>query len=168
MTGRVRSVASDVEVVHHVARDAERLEHVATELGAGRQDHDAGGVARQPQLGGRAQHAFGVDAENSASQNLAAVGHLGSQRGERHQVASRHVERSAPHVAFGAVTGIHPHAVHLRRIGVALRSQHLRHDDTGDRRADDFHRFHLHAERGHQVAELLVGESLEVAIFGEP
>ena len=45
-------------------------------------------------------------------------------------VAGRHVERAAPHVALDAVAGVDEHPVDLGRVGVALGAQHSRGDDA--------------------------------------
>ena len=66
-------------------------------------------VVAEAELARRAQHPLGVDAEDAALGDRAAVGHLGAEDGERHDVAGREVERAAPDVALAAVAGVDPH-----------------------------------------------------------
>ena len=77
-------------------------------------------VVAEAELARRAQHAVALDAEDRLRLDHAPVGHRRAGRGQRDDVAGRHVERAAPHVALDAVAGVDVHAVHLGRVGMAL------------------------------------------------
>ena len=128
----VGAVARDVDVEDDVVAPAERLAVRHAERGVGRQHEDARVVVAEPELARRAEHPVGVDAEDRPAGDRAAVGHLGAERGERHDVAGREVERAAPHVALAPVAGVDPHALHLGRVRVALGAHDARGDDAGD------------------------------------
>ena len=132
MPGAVGAVAGDIQIEHDVALHAERFEHVATQLSSRRQNQNTRGIRGNTQFGARAQHAFGVNAQNATFENLATIRHRGAQRGERHQVASVHVERPAPHMALDTIASIHPHTVHLGGVSMTFGAQHLGHHHTVD------------------------------------
>jgi hypothetical protein len=72
-------------------------------------------------------------------------------------------------VPLHAVAGVDEHAVHLRRIGVALGTKHLGRDHTGDAGADVLHLLHLHTERSQHGSERvgIVADRGEVVEPGE-
>ena len=129
----VRAVPGDVGIDQHVRTQPERVAVRHAERGAGGQDGDPGVVVAEPELTGRAQHALGVDAENAAPFDRAAVRHRGAERGEGHDVVGLHVERAAPHMAFHPVAGVDVDAVHLRRIGMLFEPHDPGRDDAVDR-----------------------------------
>ena len=116
----VGSVAGDVDVEHDVGSQPERLAVRHAERRPVGQDEDAGVVVAEAELVGGAQHALGVDAEDAARSIVRAVGHRRAERGQRHDVAGVHVERTAPDVALGAVAGVDVHALDLGGVGVLL------------------------------------------------
>ena len=168
MPGAIGTVASDIQIEHEVALHAECFEHIATQLSSRRQNQNARGVRGNTEFGPRAQHAFGVDAQNAAFQNVATIWHFGAQRGERHQVTSLHVERTTPHMAFDSVAGIYPHAVHFGGVSVPFGAQHLGHHHTVDWCADHLGCFHGQPERRDGYSQLVIAPATQVGEFFKP
>ena len=129
-------------------------------------------VVAQSELVACAQHALGVDAQDAATFDPPPVGHLGTERGERHHIADLHVERAAPHVSLGPVAHIDVDALHLGGVGVLLETQHLGRDDALDGVADVADLFDGEAERRHRVGQPLhrigIGRVGEVAVVVQP
>ena len=150
----VGAVARDVEVEHDVRPDAECRERVAPRAQARGQDRDAPAVGTETELGGRAEHALGRDAEDLAPRDGPAVGHGRAEGREGHEIARRHVERPAPHVAL-AVARVDPHALDAVRLRVALRAQHAGDDHARHRCAHVRHVLDREAEGRHRLREAL-------------
>jgi hypothetical protein len=153
MPPTVGAVAGEVDVEHHLGGQVERLPVGNTHRGAGRQDEDARVVVAEAELASRAEHALRLDAEDRARFDEPAVGHGGTGRRQRDDVAGLHVERAAPDVPLDPVAGVDPHTVHLGGIGVALGAQHAGGDHAVDHRADGEHLLDLHTETGEHGGE---------------
>ena len=96
----VGAVGIDFEVPQYVFGDTKRIVDGSTQCGIGLtgEQHDAITIFAQADLTCRAAHAVRHLAAHLALRNLHAVGHGGADRGERNQVADRHVERAAAHL----------------------------------------------------------------------
>ena len=168
----VGTVPGDVGIDQHIRTQPERVAVRHAERGAGGQDGDPGVVVAESELAGRAQHAFGVDAENAAPFDRSTVRHRGAERGEGHDVVGLHVERAAPHVAFGSVAGVDVDALHLGRVGMLFEPHDPSRDDAVDRRTELLDRADLEAEGRQRVGDPLhrgrIRRIAEVPVFVEP
>ena len=126
---------------------------------ARRQDQDAAVLVAQAELARRAEHAVRPLAPQLAPLDLQAVGHHGAERGQRHEVADRHVERAAADLQRLAVAGVDVDELDAIGLRVAAQRQHLGHDDAVDRLADDVDLLDGEAEAAHRVGQRVDGRS---------
>ena len=84
----------------------------------------------------------------------ATVGHRGTHRGQRHEVAGRHVEGAATDLQRLAVTGVDVHELDAIGVGMAAGRQHPGHHDTVEVGPQARHVLHGQAEVGQRVGDL--------------
>ena len=113
----VGPVGVDLEVPEHVGDDAEGVGERGARVGRDVEDADAGVVVAQAQLAAGAEHAVGELAADLAAADLHTSRHARAHRGERHEVAHRHVERTADDLDR-TVTRVHVDQLHLVGVGV--------------------------------------------------
>ena len=164
---RVGSVRQRVELVHHVARDAERLGDRGPRGGCVGQDQDPGVVVTQLHLTGRAEHAVALLAAQLAPGDLHAAGHHGADGRQWHQVTGDHVRRAAADLQRHAVAGIHVDQADAVGVGVLADLQHAGDDDAVEALAEQRDRLELHAQLG-QLRGDLVGLALDGSELTEP
>ena len=116
-SGRLRVTSASIRTS---GRQPERVAVRDAERRARGKDVDPRVVVADAQFGRRAEHPLGVDAEDAAPLDRAAVGHRRAERRHRDHVAGLHVERAAPDVAFLAVAGVDVDALDLGRVGMLL------------------------------------------------
>ena len=169
----VRSVGSDLEVVHDVAAGAaemlgERLAH----LGVGREDQQAVHDLGQSQLGRRAHHSVRLDAADLADLDGERFLVAGLRRercageDERDLVAGLEILGAADDLPLAGAVG---HAADGELVGVRMlvAGQHLRDDDAGELPADLLHAFDLEAEHREPFGEFF-GRPIESDVALEP
>ena len=164
----VRAVARDVDIEDQVVTPAQHLAVGHAERGVGRQHEDARVIVAELELARRAEHPVRVDAEDRPAGERAAVGQLGADRRERHDIARSEVEGTAPHVALAPVARVDPHALHLGRLRRHLDAHDTRGDDTGDT-AGVGELVDRQAEHGQRLAEHIdVDGIVELDVLAQP
>ena len=154
----IGTVGVDLEIPQHIGLHADRLGEGHAEFGTVDddivQDVDAVIAAGEPDLVGCAAHAVRHLAAHLPLGDLHAVGHDRADRGERDQVADRHVERTAAHLERLPVASVDIDELDLVGVGVRSEVEHLRKDDTVDDLADDLHLLDGEPERAQGLAQL--------------
>ncbi len=125
----VGTVRVDLEVVQHIARQAQLIHERATQLEALGQDHDAVVVVAETDLRSAAAHPVGVLAPHLALGDLHPVRHHRADRGERDVVADRHVERPAADLQGLTRAGVDVDELDAIGLGVGAQIEHLRDHD---------------------------------------
>ena len=93
-------------------------------------------VVAKTKFASRAAHTFAWNTNNRFRFDQAAVGHCGTRRCPRDDVAGLHVESSAPHVVFGAVAVIKKNTMHFGSVGMPFSLNDASSDDTRNRCAN--------------------------------
>jgi hypothetical protein len=122
-------------------------------------------IIPKTEFNGRAQHSLGIDSQDTATLNGATIGHSRAERRQRDDVTDCHIVGSAPHMAFGAITGIDPHTLHLGSVGVPFKATHNRCDNTIDRDIDLIDRLHRQPETGEVIGD--PGDSIDIGRVGK-
>ncbi len=173
--------AEHAQAMRQVRREFER-EDVVVELQVGAhvlahgrvvgQDEQAAVVVRQFELARRAEHALAFHAAQLAEFDLEAfaVG-LRRQRGAdhrtRHLDSRAHIGRAAHDVQARARSCIDLAYAQAVGVRVARDFEHLRDDDTGERRRGRARLFHFHARHREQLGQLGAAE-VGVAELAQP
>jgi hypothetical protein len=108
-------------------------------------------VVAQAELATRAQHPVGPLTTQLAPGDLQAVGHGGADGGQRHQIADRHVERTAADLQRLAVAGVDVDQLDPVGVGVGTQVEHPGHDDAVEPFAQAVERLDGHAQVAHRV-----------------
>ena len=137
-----------------------------------REDEDAAVIAPEAELVGCTEHPFGDDAQDATTLDGHAVRHRSAEGGEGDDIALAHVERTAPHVPLGAVTGVDVHTLDLGGVGVLFEAQHACRDDTIHGATDAVDALDGETERRHGVGQPLDRDVVvrvgEIAVLVEP
>ena len=153
MAPAVGPVPGEVEVEHHVALPTEHIPPGGTQGRIRGSDHDAGMIIPKTEFNGRAQHSLRVDPQDATTLDRATIGHARAECRQRDDVTDFHIVGSAPHMAFGAITCIDPHALHLGGVGVPLKATHNRRDNTIDGDINLLDRFHRQPQTGEVIGD---------------
>ena len=125
-------------------------------------------VVAEAELARRAQHAVRPLAAQLAALDLHAVGHHGAERGQRHEVADRHVERAAADLQGLAVAAVDVDELDPVGVGVRPQVEHPGHDDAVEALADALDRLDRHA-RGRSVSSpSAIGVGLDRRELAQP
>ena len=87
-------------------------------------------IVTKPKFASRATHSLTGDTHNWLSFNESTIRHCSSGSCPRNDVARLHIERTAPHMVFGAVAVIKKNTMHFGRVGMTFGLNHSCGNDT--------------------------------------